>query len=284
MNDNATDSPLDNSLAGRQVAIPETRQLEVLAGLLERRGAQVWRCPLIGIHDAPDPAPVNAWLRDFIADPPDDLILLTGEGLRRLVARATETGQREAFIAALARTRLLCRGPKPARALRELGLTSDWQAAEATTEGVIRTLKGENLRQRRVAVQLYGTDPNSRLMDFLRSAGACTTTVAPYVYADEVAEERVLALVDALAARQLDALILTSTPQVRRLLQVARRHGREDALRSGLEACTVAAIGPVVADALHKEGLPTDLMPDARWFMKPLVQSLAARLGAVPRA
>ena len=32
-------------LAGRTVAVPETRELEVFATLLERRGAQVLRCP-----------------------------------------------------------------------------------------------------------------------------------------------------------------------------------------------------------------------------------------------
>jgi len=41
-------------LAGRTVAVPETRELEVFAAMLERRGASVVRCPLVAIHDAPD--------------------------------------------------------------------------------------------------------------------------------------------------------------------------------------------------------------------------------------
>jgi len=39
-------------LAGRTVAVPETRELEVFAAMLERRGASVVRCPLVAIHDA----------------------------------------------------------------------------------------------------------------------------------------------------------------------------------------------------------------------------------------
>ena len=71
-------------LAGRVIAIAETRELEVLAALLERRGATVLRYPLVQIIDAADPAPVLAWLRRFSDGACDDLILLTGEGLRRL--------------------------------------------------------------------------------------------------------------------------------------------------------------------------------------------------------
>src|SRR5882762_1184395 len=73
-------------LAGRTVAVPETRELEVFAAMLERRGASVVRCPLVAIHDAPDPAPVLAFARGFAGGSCDDLILTTGEGLRRILA------------------------------------------------------------------------------------------------------------------------------------------------------------------------------------------------------
>ena len=62
---------MDEPLAGRAIAIAETRELDVFAGLLERRGARVLRYPLVQIIDAPDPQPVLAvaarirarWLR-----------------------------------------------------------------------------------------------------------------------------------------------------------------------------------------------------------------------------
>ena len=73
-------------LAGRCVAIPESRELDVFAALLERRGARVLHCPLVDIRDAPDPAPVLDWLRQFNAGGCDDLLLYTGEGLHRLLA------------------------------------------------------------------------------------------------------------------------------------------------------------------------------------------------------
>ena len=142
--------------------------------MLIKRGADVLRCPLVSIHDAPDPQPVLAWMRELIERPFDQVILLTGEGLRRMLALAERQGDglRDAFVAALAPIPKLTRGPKPGAALRKVGLRPDRVAVAPTTEGVIETLKGENLQGVRIGVQLYGTDPNTRLVDFLTGAGA----------------------------------------------------------------------------------------------------------------
>ena len=80
--------PPKQPLQGEYVALPESRQLDVLADLLENRGAAVLRLPLVSILDAPDAAPIEQWLRTFIAEPCDYFIILTGEGLRRLVGFA----------------------------------------------------------------------------------------------------------------------------------------------------------------------------------------------------
>jgi uroporphyrinogen-III synthase len=124
MSDAAEDAATDGALAGRRVMVPETRELEVLARMLERHGATALRCPLVAIIDAPDPAPVEAWLRRFIAAPPDDLILLTGEGLSRLHAAAQRAGIEAGFLAALRIPRRVVRGPKPQARLRALGLAA----------------------------------------------------------------------------------------------------------------------------------------------------------------
>ena len=97
---------------------PETRELDRLAQLLTEEGATTLRCPLIAIKDAPDQRPVEAWLRALAAGGMDDVIFLTGEGLRRLLAAAERIGLRAEVIAALRRARKITRGPKPARALQ----------------------------------------------------------------------------------------------------------------------------------------------------------------------
>jgi len=134
---------LSDALTGRVIAIAETRELDLLAGLLERRGARVLRYPLVRIVDASDPAPVLAWSRRVAAGGCDDLIVLTGEGLQRLLAciERHEPALTGAFVAALGRVRTITRGPKPGRALRALGLRADLAADPPTTAGVIETLR-----------------------------------------------------------------------------------------------------------------------------------------------
>ncbi len=273
-------------LAGRHIALPESRELDLFADMLVTRGASVLRCPLVSIHDAPDQAAIAGWIRAFVEEPWDDLILLTGEGLRRLLGTAEREGGglRESFVAKLGQVRKLTRGPKPGTALRSIGLKTDLVALEPTTEGVIRTLQQENLQGRRVAVQLYGTEPNLPLMDFLREAGASVTSVAPYIYADDVEDARVEELVAAILGGQLDAVAFTSATQVRRLFQIGRRQCGEQALINGLRQLKVAAVGPVVADELRSRDVRVDLMPESSFFMKPLVRELVKSLGPATEA
>jgi uroporphyrinogen-III synthase len=272
-------------LRGRRVALLETREAARLATMLQQLGAEVVGCPMVAIVDPADPAPVLAWLQRFVAAPPDDLVLLTGEGLYRLHGLAQRSEIDGAFVAALARTRTVSRGPKPARALRTLGLRPHLRAAEPTTNGVIAALSGAALQDRRVGVQLYpGAD--SRLADFLAASGASADPVTPYEYASEAADEAIAALIDRMAAGEIDAITFTSASQVRRLFAVAEAKERAGRLAAGLRCTSVAAVGPVVSDALRQHGVDPAIVPRDAFFMKPLVSAMAAALGgeAQPRA
>lgn len=268
----SSEPTLTSPLAGRTIAIPETRELEVFASMLERRGANVVRCPLVAILDAPDPQPVLAWCRHFAGGGCDDLILLTGEGLRRLLAciEHHEPALRDAFLGALARVRKITRGPKPARVLRELGFRPDISPERPTTEGVIESLRAHSLAGRRIGVQLYGTEPNRPLIGFLESAGASVSTVAPYVYADQAADQAVLDLLGRLRSGRIDAIAFTSTPQVERLFALAP----EGDVKAALANTRVAAVGPVVAGTLERHGIDVALVPQESFFLKPLTSAL----------
>ena len=139
-------------LAGRRIVVGETRELELLAQMLERQGAETIRCPLISIHDNPDETQVIDWLIRFIATPPDDLVLMTGEGLGRLLGFAQRAGLEADLIATLKKVRKIARGPKPVRRLRTLGLVADVHAEPPTSAGVIAVLAREKLEGRRLAV------------------------------------------------------------------------------------------------------------------------------------
>jgi uroporphyrinogen-III synthase len=265
-------------LKGRVIAIPETREVEIFAAMLERRGATVVRCPMVAIRDAPDPAPVLDWGRNFARGACDDLILLTGEGLRRILSciERNEPGLKDSFVQALGPVRKITRGPKPARALRELGYKPDVAAEVPTTEGVIDSLRSQNLQGRRIGLQLYGTEPNRPLVDFLEQAGATVSVVAPYVYADAADDQAVLNLITRLQAGEIDAVAFTSTPQVERLFSIAPAENVTRALANTV----VAAVGPVVSETLRKRGIQARVMPEESFFLKPLTSVLEEALSA----
>jgi uroporphyrinogen-III synthase len=210
--------PLD----GRRIAVLEHREQDRLGGMLEAQGALTLRCPLVLIADAPDPAPVLAWLRRFIAAPPDDLVLMTGEGLRRLRSLADRGGLEAAFRGALGQVRAITRGPKPARALREIGLSPSLRAERPTSEGVVAALAQGELAGRRVALQLYPDAP-ATLVDFLANAGALPDPVWPYVYLPASGGDAIRELIEEIAAGRIDALAFTSAAQIPQLFASSSR-------------------------------------------------------------
>jgi uroporphyrinogen-III synthase len=264
-------------LHNRTIALAEGRQIEELAQMLEKEGATALRYPLLSILDPPDDTPALAWLEELCADRFAWVVLLTGEGLRRLVACADRHGKRDAVLAGFGRTKTITRGPKPVRALQEVGLAPSRVAPAPTTEGVIAALRNETLSGQTIGVQLY-RETNPPLTDFLQQAGATVRTVLPYVYAPASDAERVVQLIERLTTGTVDALVFTSSPQVDRLFDVAQERHDEETLRRGLERTQVAAVGPIVADNLRQRGVRVAICPEQGFVMKNLVQHIKRAL------
>src|SRR5271163_3915497 len=94
-------------LSGYRILILETREEAQFSKLLVEQGADVLQCPMFTINDVPYPSAVEAWIRGAIEHPFDDLVLMTGEGLRRLMKIARRLDVEPGFIAALGRQRKL---------------------------------------------------------------------------------------------------------------------------------------------------------------------------------
>ncbi|WP_425990546.1 uroporphyrinogen-III synthase [Afipia sp. DC4300-2b1] len=270
-------------LEGYRILILETREEAQFSRLLQEQGADVLQCPMFTIHDAPDPAPVEAWIRLFIDRPFDDLVLMTGEGLRRMMKVARRVGVDQDFIAAIAKSKRYARGPKPVRALREIGLEANMQTETPTSEGVAAMLAQQDLKGHRVGLQLYPDKDHTKLIGAITSYGATVETVLPYIYDAQAADTNIVEAIGEMAERRVDAIALTSSGQVRRLIDVARAHGCEDRLRAGLAQTPVASVGPVVSDELKAYGLHTDIYPaNESFFMKPLISAMALALNKAP--
>jgi uroporphyrinogen-III synthase len=273
-------------LNGYRILILETREEAQFSRLLTEQGADVLQCPMFTIHDAPDSAPIEAWITRFTDRPFDDLVLMTGEGLRRLMKVAHRMGVEQAFVAAVGKARKFARGPTPGRALREIGLEPQVTTEKPTSGGIAEMLSRVDLRGHRVGLQLYPDRDHSVLIGAIEALGAKVDTVLPYVYDAQAADTNIVTAIEEMAQGRVDAIALTSSGQVRRLIEVARAYDREAQLREGLARTPIASVGPVVSDELKSHGLRTDIYPaNDAFFMKPLISAMAVALGkAAPRA
>ena len=270
-------------LNGYRILILETREEAQFSKLLAEQGADVLQCPMFTINDPPDPAVVEAWIRGAIAQPLDDLVLMTGEGLRRLMKAARRIALDQDFVAALGKPRKFARGPKPGRALREIGLEPQMTTERPTSEGVIEMLSRVELSDRRVGVQLYPDKDHSVLLGAIAAQGGMTVPVTPYVYDARAADSHIVTAIEEMAAGRVDAIALTNLGQIRRLIDVARGRGLEARLREGLTKTPIASVGPAVSDELASHGLVADIYPaNDAFFMKPLISAMAATLGKNP--
>ena len=270
-------------LDGYRILILESREEAQFSRLLAEQGADVLQCPMFTIHDAPDSAPIEAWIRRFIKEPCDDLVLMTGEGLRRLIKVVQRIGVEQDFIAALGSARKFARGPKPGRALREIGLEPQATTEKPTSEGIAEMLSRVDLRGHRVGLQLYPDKDHSILIGAIAAQGAEVDIVLPYVYDAQAADANIVTAIDEMANGRVDAIALTNLGQVRRLVEVAQANRCEARLRDGLARTPIASVGPVVSNELNAHGLRTDISPaNDAFFMRPLISAMAAALGKTP--
>jgi uroporphyrinogen-III synthase len=270
-------------LNGYRILILETREEAQFSRLLTEQGADVLQCPMFTIHDVADPAPVEAWIRRCINKPFDDLVLMTGEGLRRLMKVVRRMDVEQKFIAAIGSARKFARGPKPGRALRELALEPQMTTEKPTSEGIIEMLARLDLRGHRIGLQLYPDKDHGALIGAITAQGAEIDAVTPYIYDAKAADANIVTAIDEMAKGHVDAIALTNLGQIRRLIEVARAHGDEARLREGLAKTPIASVGPAVSDELKSHGLRADIYPaNDAFFMKPLISAMASALGKSP--
>src|SRR5882724_1993701 len=201
-------------LNGYRILILESREEAQFSRLLTEQGAHVVQCPMFTIHDAPDPAPIEAWIRRAIERPLDDLVLMTGEGLRRLMKVVRRIGVEAEFTGSLAKARKFARGPKPGRALREIGLEPQITTEKPTSDGVAEMLSRLDLHGRRLGLQLYPDKDHATLIGAITAQGAEVDPVLPYVYDAQAADANIVTAIDEMAQGRIDAIALTNLGQV----------------------------------------------------------------------
>jgi uroporphyrinogen-III synthase len=195
----------------------------------------------------------------------DMVVLLTGVGTRALLAVVERVRERVEFVAALARTKVVARGPKPMAVLRELKVPAWLTVPEPNTWRELLTAVDEktgesSLRGWRVAVQEYGVS-NPELLSGLEARGARVMRVPVYRWALPGDAGPLREAIAAIAAGTIDVVMFTTSVQVVHLFQVAAEMRLADQVRRGLTRSVIASIGPTTSEELQRHDLVPDLEP-----------------------
>lgn len=247
-------------LEGQLVALLESRKASDLATLVQRFGGKPQSVPSVReVLRADDFGPVLGQLR---AGAFDVVVMLTAAACEALLAEAERSGALGEVVAALERSTLAVRGPKPVLALRRRGLAPTILTEKPhTTAELLTALAGVDVSHKAILVLHYG-EQNEALSRELSDRGATVKDLCLYDWALPQDLAPLEALVrDAIAGR-VDAMLFTSQIQFRHLLHVAHAMGLDDALTCALrDEVIVGSVGPVCSRVLRAHGIVPDVMP-----------------------
>jgi uroporphyrinogen-III synthase len=158
----------------------------------------------------------------------DVVIFLTGVGVRELFRVMETRYERTALLAALSPLATVARGPKPERALRELGFRATLTAPDpATWHEVISSLMSTSAIQgKRIAVQEYGAS-NDELRSELERLGAQVTAVPVYRWVMPLDDGPLKNGLQSITAGATDVVLFTNANQIANVMHLARAEGIE---------------------------------------------------------
>jgi uroporphyrinogen-III synthase len=250
---------------GLRVLSLESRRAKEIAQLIANNGGQPTVAPSTREVSAGPNAAALKFASELLQDQFAAVIFMTGVGTRALLQEVEPLCSPAQFVAALSRTKVVARGPKPVAVLRELGVPITLTVPEPNTWREILQALDQNsdkvpLQGQRVAVQEHG-EPSPELYAGLQERGAQVFPV--HVYEWQLPEDigPLHAAVTALAQNQIDVVLLTSSIQIRHLLLIAEEMKLRDEVLGALNHAAVASIGPVTSGTLHALGIAVDLEP-----------------------
>lgn len=249
-------------LTGFRVAVTSARRADELSALLRRRGATVTSAAAIQMVPLPDDDELRAHTEALIEEPPDIVIATTGIGFRGWIAAADGWGLAGDLTAALAKARVVSRGPKATGALRAAGLPEEWSPDSESSRELLQYLVEGGIAGQRIAVQLHGAtdewDPFPEFLDELRAAGAEVVPIRVYRWHPAPHNGDFDQLVAGIADEKFDAVSFTSAPAVASVLLRAREMGLESRVIAAFRRDVHAmCVGPVTARPLARLGVPT---------------------------
>lgn len=252
-----------SGLGGARIALLEGRMSGELAELVRRHGGEPYAVPAVREAALDCAERVGSFIAELEHGQVEIVIFSTGSGVTTLLHEADRLGRLGELLAALRQVTTVCRGPKPAAALRRYAVPVSLIAPEPhTTAEILTVMSGLELRDREITLIHYG-DRNVALTEALQVRGVRLSELSLYEWQLPENTGPLQDLLRDLIAGLVNAIAFTSQIQARHLFQVAADCGQTTALTQALNGRTVvAAIGPTCAAALQRLGVMPDVVPE----------------------
>jgi uroporphyrinogen-III synthase len=242
----------------------ESRRGAEMKSLIERHGAIATIAPSMREIPYEDNPAVFQFAEELLAGRIDIVVFMTGVGATALMETLQTRFERTQIFAALEKTVVVVRGPKPTAVLRGWGVRIDYRAPEPNTWHEVIGIFEQSvpLEGRRVAVQEYGA-PSIEFYETLQTRGATVRPVPVYRWALPLDIEPLKASIRKTIAKEFDVLMFTSAQQLNHVLEVAEQDGlRLEWLSAANRYCVIASIGPTATETLQGAGLEVDIQPE----------------------
>jgi uroporphyrinogen-III synthase len=263
---------LETNLQGLRVLALETRRSAEIAQLVADYGGEPVVVPAVREMRMESQEPALSFAANLMRGEYDLVIFLTDSGVRLLLDVVKSRYDLDEFLAALRKVKVASRGPKPSRALAEVGVQAALTAPEPYTwRELIHELEhrfGSALCKMRVAVQEYAASNLEFLLALAERSGSVTRLpLYEWALPEDVKPLRECVL--GIAQKYVDIVLFTTAVQVIHLFQVAQEMGCVDAMLAGLRSLLILSIGPSTSEELRRHGLTPDFEPS-----HPRIQSL----------
>ena len=240
----------------------ESRRAEEMKSLIERHGGIAIVAPSMREILLEENTAALQFGLELFAGQIDILVFMTGVGATALLETLSLRWPREEILAAMSKTVVVVRGPKPTAVLRDWGLRIDYRAPEPNTwhELLATLVESVPLDGKKIAIQEYGK-PSDEFYQELRQRGAAVQAVPVYRWDLPVDTQPLRDAIAQTIAGDFDVILFTSAQQFHNVLQVAAETHSSDQWLRAANRCVVASIGPTATETLLQGGLIVDSQP-----------------------
>lgn len=248
--------------SGLTVAAFESRLSDAMRDLITRHGGTPLIAPALREVPLEENHEALAFAERLFAGQVDLLVCLTGVGTRTLTAAIRTRYPQEQFRDALNTITVVARGPKPVKALTELGVQGFLTVPEPNTWRELLALIGAKIpiQGKQVAVQEYGIS-NEELLKGLRDRGAKVTQVPVYQWALPDDTGPLKQAIHTIADGGADVALFTNATQVEHLRRIASEEQLAEPLARAFKRMMVASVGPIASETLKRHSYPVDFEP-----------------------